>query len=211
MFLPRPDRAQSADERRTLLRAHPFGLLIAAGRDRAVPVVSPSPFVLEADDTVLLHLATPNPIWQAIAENPQVMLAVTADAAYVPGAWKAIGDEDPAQGVPTEYYASVHLTGQIALLDDPADKLALLRRMTAEFEPDGGLADPEVHRSKLPAIRGARLTPTEVAAKFKYGGNVDAEHRRAVAERLAARATPGDAAARTALLRRLDNEQPAGR
>ena len=38
---------------------------------------------------------------------------------------------------------------------------------------------------------------TEVRAKFKYGGNVDAAHRLAVAERLAERGGPGDAAARS--------------
>ncbi len=203
MFNPRPDQARDADEWQTFLRAHPFGLLIAAGWQRPVPVVSPVPFLLEPDGTVSLHLATPNPIWKAIAENPLVILAVTADAAYVPGGWKAIGAENPALGVPTEYYASVHLTGELAMLDNPDEKLALLRRMTGAFEPGGGLADPEVHRSKLAAIRGARLSPTAVAAKFKFGGNVDTEHRLAVAERLAARDAPGDAAARAHLLRRL--------
>jgi transcriptional regulator len=42
-----------------------------------------------------------------------------------------------------------------------------------------------------------------VTGKFKYGGNVDAAHRKAVAEALAARNGPGDAAARAHLLRRL--------
>ena len=65
-----------------------------------MPVISPTPFVLEPDDTVLLHLATPNPIWAAIEENPLVVLAVIGDVAYIPGPWKAIGDEDPALGDP---------------------------------------------------------------------------------------------------------------
>jgi transcriptional regulator len=54
----------------------------------------------------------------------------------------------------------------------------------------------------LPGIRGIRIAITDVTAKFKYGGNVDAEHRAAVAQRLADRAGPGDAAARQQLLRR---------
>jgi transcriptional regulator len=39
---------------------------------------------------------------------------------------------------------------------------------------------------------------------FTYGGNADAAHRAAVAERLAERAGPGDAAARAHMLRSLD-------
>jgi transcriptional regulator len=43
----------------------------------------------------------------------------------------------------------------------------------------------------------------QVSAKFKYGGNVDEPHRRAVAERLQARGGPGDDAAAGHVGRRL--------
>ena len=203
MFLPKPDQAQNADEWRSFLRAHPFGQIVAAGRDRDVPVISPSPFVLESDDTVLFHLATLNPIWEAIAENPMVVLTVIGDAAYIPGGWKAIGGENPLEGVPTEYYGAVQVVARVQLLPDPDDALDVLRRISAAFEVPGALADPEVHRSKLPGIRAARLQPVEVKAKFKYGGNVDVPHRLAVADRLQARDESGDQTARAALLRRL--------
>lgn len=55
---------------------------------------------------------------------------------------------------------------------------------------------------KLLAIRGLRLDIDDVRAKFKYGGNLDAAHREAVAARLAERGGPGDAAALRHLLRR---------
>ena len=70
------------------------------------------------------------------------------------------------------------------------------------LEPGSGIADPEVHRRRLSGIRGIRIAIAEVQAKFKYGGNVDVEHRLAVADRLAERAGPGDATARAHLLRR---------
>ncbi len=203
MFLPRPDEALTDEEWRSFLREHPFGQLVAAGRGRDVPVITPTPFVLTPDDTVVLHLATPNPVWAAIAENPLVILSVTGDSAYVPGPWKAIGAEDPELGVPTQYYAAVQLTARVELLGEPEDTLDVLRLTIARFERAGDLADPEVHRSKLPAIRAARLHPIGVTAKFKYGGNVDEAHRLAIAERLAARESPGDKEARAALLRRL--------
>jgi transcriptional regulator len=43
----------------------------------------------------------------------------------------------------------------------------------------------------------------EVLAKFKYGGNVDAEHRRAVVEHLHERGGSGDEAAAAHVERRL--------
>ncbi len=118
------------------------------------------------------------------------MLAVIGDVAHIPGPWKAIGDEDPALGVPTQYYGAVQLTARAELLPGPGGELDVLRRTIDAFEVAGALADPEVHTAKLPGIRAARLHPQGVAAKFKFGGNVDAAHRRAVAERLAERDEP---------------------
>jgi transcriptional regulator len=196
-----------------------FGHLVAPGR-RDVPVVVPTQYVLDGSAAaasagaaaggvfpdVLLHLARPNPVWAALAENPTVVLSVAGEWAYVPSAWKAIGTEEPALGIPTTYYAAVQLVATAQILDDPDAKLAVLRAQLAVLEPDSDVADPAVHERKLAGIRGLRLSVREVKAKFKYGGNVDAAHRSAIAERLAARSGPGDAAARSHVLRSLADE-----
>lgn len=195
------DAAVDADEWRDFVATQGFGQLIAAGRGREIPVVVPTQFLLDGD-VVLLHLARPNPVWSAIAENPLLLLSVTGDWAYIPSAWKAIDDEDPSAGIPTTYYAAAQLRCQATVVDDAAGKLAILRAQLAALQPGVDTADPASHDRKLPGIRGLRLTIREVTAKFKYGGNVDVEHRLAVADRLAARAGPGDAAARAHLLRR---------
>lgn len=200
------------DECWTFLRTQGFGHLIAPGR-REVPVVVPTQFVVDnspgGKPEVLLHLARPNPIWSALDENPTVVLSVAGDWAYVPSAWKAIGDEDPALGIPTTYYAAVQLVADAAIVDDDEDKLAILRRQLSMLEPDVGHADPSAHQRKLPGIRGLRLHVRDLNGKFKYGGNVDAAHREAVAGRLAERDGPGDRSARGHLLRRLDAEADA--
>jgi transcriptional regulator len=195
------DASIDADEWRDFVVSQGFGQLIASGRGREVPVVVPTQFVLEGDD-VLLHLARPNPVWEAIEENPTVLLAVAGDWAYVPSAWKAIADEDPAMGIPTTYYAAAQLTCEARIVDDPEGKAVILRRQLAALEPELLAVDPSEHTRRLPGIRGLQLAIREVTAKFKYGGNVDAEHRLAVAARLADRGRPGDGAARAQLLRR---------
>jgi transcriptional regulator len=195
------DAAIDPDEWRDFVVTQGFGQLIASGRDREVPIVVPTQFVLDGD-IVWLHLARPNPVWGAIDERPVVLLSIAGDWAYVPSAWKAVGDEDPAEGVPTTYYAAAQLTCDVTVIDDDEGKLAILRRQLAAVEPELAAADPSVHLRKLPGIRGLRLVVREVRAKFKYGGNVDREHRRFVAEHLAARGGPGDASALEQLLRR---------
>jgi transcriptional regulator len=188
-------------EWRNFVVSQGFGHLIAAGRGRDVPIVVPTQFLLD-DDVVWLHLARPNPIWHALDENPFVLLSVAGDWAYVPSAWKAVGTEDPALGIPTTYYAVAQLTCEATVIDDNEGKLAILRRQLGAVEPELPHADPSVHLRSLPGIRGLRLEVREVKAKFKYGGNVDLEHRTAVAERLAERGKPGDESARRQLLRR---------
>jgi len=170
-----------------------FGHFVVTG-DADVSVVAPTQFVL-VDDQVVFHLAKPNPIFEALTATPKAVLSIAGDWAYIPGAWKAIGDEDPSLGVPTTYYGAVQLTGNVAVTDDVAEIAAILRLQLGDLEPDGGLQDPSVHEKKFKAIRGLRLSIDDVRAKFKYGGNADAEHRAAAAERLRERGGPGDAAA----------------
>ncbi len=177
------------------VRSQGFGNLIASGRDRDVPVVVPTQFTVTDASRVVLHLARPNPIWSAIEQNPTVLLSVAGDWAYIPAAWKAAGAEDPRLGIPTTYYGAVQLIAHAQVVDDPDDTAAILREQLATNEPGSDVADPSEHARRLSGIRGLVLTVREVRAKFKYGGNVDDEHRVVVAEQLVRRKGPGDAAA----------------
>ncbi|MTV25849.1 FMN-binding negative transcriptional regulator [Nitriliruptoraceae bacterium ZYF776] len=202
-MLVRPwDRALDPDEWRPILAARRFGDLVAGGRDRDVPVVVPTPYSLVGDE-VLIHLATTNPVWDAIAEHPRVVLSVSADDAYVPGHWKAIGDEDPALGIPTTLMAVVQVTATVSPIDDPDGLLAVLRATLADHG-DTDLADPAVHQRLLGSIRAIRLPLTEVVAKVKAAGNLDAAHRAAIADRLEARGGPNDVAAAGHVRRRAE-------
>jgi transcriptional regulator len=195
VYIALADATFGEDEWRPFVESHGFGHLVASGRDRDVPIVVPTQFVLDAQ-RVLLHLVARNPVFACLEENPTVLLSVAGDWAFVPSAWKAIGDEDPLLGIPTTYYGAVQLIGTATVRDEPAEVAAILRRQLGSFQPEVEVADPEVaHAPKLAAIRGIEIAIGEVRAKFKYGGNVDRAHRVAVAERLEARGAPGDGAA----------------
>ena len=196
-------------EWRQVLRSLDFGQLIApGGPDRELPVVVPTHFVYDGERIVELHLARPNPIWQALEERPRALLTVIGDYVYVPAALNAGRDGDAVHGVPTSYYAAVQVEADVQVVDDPVAKAAILDRQLARFEPAGSRRAPvDPHggpdRRQLPGIRGLRLTVTGVRAKFKYGGNKSVEHRLDIAEALATRGGPLDAGARRRLLERL--------
>jgi transcriptional regulator len=207
MFIAPVDATLGEPEWRAFVETHPFGHLVApGGPDRDLPVVVPTQFVL-AGDTIWLHLVRANPVFGALAENSRVLLSVADDWAFIPSSWKAIDEEDPALGIPTTYYGAVQLVGNARVHDEraaPGHVATILRRQLAAFQPDLEVADPgEAHAAKLFGILGIEIRVEQVMAKFKYGGNVDEMHRRAVVERLRQRGGRGDAAAAAHVLRRL--------
>jgi transcriptional regulator len=218
MYVAAVDATEGEPEWRTFVESHPFGHLVAPG-DRAtrdLPVVVPTQFVLE-EQTVWLHLVRANPIFVALADNAQVVLSVAGDWAFIPSAWKAIDEEDPLLGIPTTYYAAVQLAGRATVHDEresPGSVATILRRQLGRLQPEIPVSDPEeMHSARLRAILGISISVDRVEAKFKYGGNVDHAHRRAVVERLRQRNGPGDAAAAEHVLRRMgsdDGQAPVG-
>ena len=195
MLIHRHDDGTDDEPRwRAFVEAQAFGHLVAPGRDRDVPVVVPTQFLLD-DDVIRLHLAAMNPLLAAVEENPRVVLSIAGDWAYIPGRWKQIGDEDPRRGIPTTYYGAVQLTGDATVLDSPGEIAATLSAQVGDLEPEADYVDPIEHGARLRTIRALEIVVTDVRAKFKYGGNVDEAHREAIAARLADRQGPGDAAA----------------
>jgi len=205
MLIHKHDAALSEAEWKAFVAEHDFGELIVPGAGRDLPVVVPTHFIYDGDHTVYLHLAKPNPVWDALAERPRALLSVFGAYTYVPGHWNQ--DE---YGVPTSYYAAVQLACDAEVLDDPAEVAAILERQLAHFQPEGMHAPVEPgdnpYGKRLSSIRGIRLTVTDVRAKFKFGANRTEDHRRVVAEKLGERGRPLDVEARSHILRRLEGK-----
>ena len=217
-MLIHPWDAATDDEWRTWLSAHDFGQLAVNGLDGEPPVVQPTHFLYDPGPgehgEVLLHLARPNPLWQALETSPQVTLSVVDDYAFVPGPWHAPLEAPADQGTPTSFYAAVQLHGVAHLVDDPRLKAELLERQVAHFQPSGGTAPVLPGQAPfgrmLSGLRGIRVEVTAVRAKFKFGGNQPEEIQRRVTGLLADRAAPHDAAARAHRIRRLAAREDSG-
>lgn len=198
------DAAHDDAEWRAWLSTHDFGQLIAGGVGRDLPIVNPVHFAYDGDRTVLLHLARPNPVWPLLEEHPRALLAVIDEHTYIRSDWNT--PADPPHGVPTSYYSSVQLECDVRLIDDAAEKAALLDRQLARFEPGSGRAAVSATEAPdkrlLPGIRGVELTVTGVRAKFKFGGNKPPADRSRIDAELARRDGPMDAEARARLAQR---------
>ena len=212
MLINKHDAAYSPDEWRGFLVARDFGELIASGRGREVPVVVPTHFIYDGNRTVRLHLAVPNPAWDALAENPVAIISVYGDYTYIPTGWNANAGVPPEHGIPTSYYAAVQAIVRCRVVDEHAELAAILGAQLAHFQPEGGhapvVAGADPYGRHLAGIRGLVCEILDVHAKFKYGGNKSVEHRERIAARLDGRGRPGDAQARAQVVRRIAEQGP---
>ncbi|WP_372343244.1 FMN-binding negative transcriptional regulator [Streptomyces sp. KL116D] len=194
------DAARDAAEWREWLAVHDFGQLAVNGLPGEPPFVQPMHFAYDGErDEVLAHLARPNPVWPALDANPEVLLSVVDDYAFVPGPWQALSGAPAEHGTPTSVYAAVQLRCTAHVVDDPQEKAEILNRQVGHFQPPGLSATAAVGEAPygrmLPGIRGLRLEVTDVRAKFKYAGHKPEEVQDRIAAGLAERGGPRDAAA----------------
>jgi transcriptional regulator len=194
-----------------IAEGHDFGQLSVNGLPGHPPDVVPTHFTRDGND-LLVHLARPNPVWQAIEHDPNVTFTVIGDYAFVPGPWRAKPGTPPTDGVPTSYYTAVQFICRATVVDDPEAKAELLRSQMDHFQPDAGHPPVTVGRPPygrmLSGIRGLRLEVTDVRAKFKYDDDKPVEHRAAVADHLTERGQGLDVAAAEQQRRRLDRIGP---
>jgi transcriptional regulator len=201
VLIKRHDAPLDDAEWRAFLKEHDFGELIAPGAGRDLPVVVPTHFLWDGKDEVVLHLAKPNPVWEALAERPRALLSVFGAYTFIPGHWN-----QNEYGVPTSYYATVQLACDVEVIDEPARIAAILERQLAHFQPEGKhapVSPDNRYGALLPSIRGIRLAVTDVRAKLKFGANRSVEHREVVAEKLRERGGVLDLEAREHVLDRI--------
>ncbi len=190
-----PHRYQVTDSRTIdeFVRAHGFGLLVTS-RDSAptgthVPIellATPEGRVLEG------HVARANPHWRSMADGDRALAVFLGPHTYVSSSWY------DHENVPTWNYQAVHMSGPIELVQDPTDLLAMVRRLSLHYEPDGAATSgfdvdamtPKLRDAELRGIVGFRIRVDRVEASFKLSQNRDAANRARVMAKLRER---GDA------------------
>lgn len=214
MLIRRHDAPIDPDhEWRELLKAQPFGTLIAPGVGRDLPVVVPTHVHFDGDSTILLHLARSNPVWKALRENSRCMFSVVTAVAYIPTSWEAPPGTSPEWGIPTSHYAAVQLACTAVETDEPGEIREYLSHQLATMQPDELFGDPlsdeAPYLDELRRIRGLRLDINDVRAKFKFDGAEPDSVRQQVVAGYTDRDLPDDRAALEHLLRRHPPSSPA--
>ena len=167
MYLPshfKGDRAQAA----ALITEHPFASLISVD-EAGLPYVTHLPLHLEDRDgqmVLLGHVAKSNPHWRYLQTRAQAVVTFLGPHAYMsPKVYPDLAR------VPTWNYLAVHCTVQATLIEDPAGKDALLKKLIGDHEPPyadqwRGLGDDFAHKM-LAGIVAFELQVTDLQCKLK--------------------------------------------
>ena len=132
MYLPPQFKAKDEAHALALMREHPFASLISTD-ETGLPYVTHLPLHVqeEGEGMVLLgHVAKPNPHWRYLQARPQALVTFLGPHAYMsPKVYPDLAR------VPTWNYLAVHCTVQAALVEEPAAKDALLKKLIGDHEP----------------------------------------------------------------------------
>jgi transcriptional regulator len=168
MYEPPQFRSSDPAIAAELMRSHPLASLISTDEE-GVPFVSHLPLHVEqrSDGMWLLgHCARPNPHWRYLQERPKALATFLGPHAYLsPSVYP-----DRAR-VPTWNYLAVHCTVQATLVEDPAAKDALLKKLIADHEPSYAAQwrslGEEFARKMLAGIVGFELQVLQMQCKLK--------------------------------------------
>lgn len=173
MYQP-PQFKGQAEQAVQLIQSHPFASLISID-EAGLPYVTHLPLHLEmrGEQMVLLgHVAKPNPHWRYLQARPQAVVTFLGPHAYLsPKVYPDLAR------VPTWNYLAVHCTVQATLIEEPAGKDALLKKLIGDHEPPyveqwRGLGEEFAHKM-LAGIVAFELQVTELQCKIKLN-----QHRR---------------------------------
>lgn len=177
MYLPPQFKSEEPALALTLMREHPFASLIS-NDDAGLPYVTHLPLHIEerGDALVLLgHVAKPNPHWRHLQDRPRAVVTFLGPHAYMSP--KVYPD---LSRVPTWNYLAVHCTVQATLLEDPAAKDALLKKLIGDHEPAyaaqwRGLGEEFAHKM-LAGIVAFELQVTDLQCKLKLNQHRSEAH-----------------------------------
>ena len=175
MYMPPQFNAKDPAIALELMRSHPFASLIS-NDDDGLPYVTHLPLVAEprgGDELVLLgHCAKPNPHWRYLQARPKAVVTFLGPHSYLsPSVYPDLAR------VPTWNYLAVHCTVEARLIEESADKDALLKKLIGDHEPayaqqwrDLG---EEFQLKMLAGITGFEMRVTALQCKVRLN-----QHRR---------------------------------
>ena len=144
------------------------------------------------DGRVLWHGAVAGERFESLKQDPRASFFAVSVQTYLPSHFLA---EDNAAGSSVAF-KSVAVRGRCQVIEDPAEKCAILNLLMEKYQPEGRYRrlspEDEMYKKVLRATAVFALVPETMTGKFKLAQQKSEEERRAIAVKLRERGKPSD-------------------
>ncbi|MFZ1321555.1 MAG: FMN-binding negative transcriptional regulator [Ignavibacteria bacterium] len=184
MYIPKHNRMKNEDEIFDFIKSNNFGILVSLNDSKIT--VTHIPFLLKRGEgkygELYCHIAKANPQHQNI--SGEILVIFPGAHKYISSGWY-----ESDQAVPTWNYLSVHVYGELQIINERDDKFEIIKDLEDHFEPDikkYSLDDlkPEYLENLLKGIVAFKIVITSVEGKEKLSQNHSMQRQKIVIDKL---------------------------
>ncbi|MDA5109495.1 FMN-binding negative transcriptional regulator [Brevibacillus thermoruber] len=174
MYIPEHFTMKDVTVAYNVIKENSFATLFSI--HKGMPFATHLPLMLNKEQTYLYgHFARPNPQWQDI-QNQTVLAVFHGPHCYISPSWY-----ETNQAVPTWNYVTVHVYGQVELIEDEHELMSSLNDMVLKYEaPDSSYRLQDVDAEFLSAmnkgVQGFKIKIDRIEGKAKLSQN-HSKHR----------------------------------
>ncbi len=187
MYIPKYFKITDETVAYDIIKEHSFATLFS--QNNGMPFATHLPLILNKEKSYLYgHFARPNPQWKDIKD--QTVLAVFhGPHCYISPSWY-----ETNKAVPTWNYVTVHVYGEVELLEDEEELIASLHDMVVKYEaPDSSYSlrdvDPEYLAGMNKGVQGFKIKINKIEGKSKLSQNHSLERQELVINQLEQKST----------------------
>ncbi|MGG4491254.1 FMN-binding negative transcriptional regulator [Metabacillus idriensis] len=165
-----------------IMREHSFATLFS--QHNGMPFATHLPLILNKENSTLYgHFARPNPQWTDI-KNQTVLAIFHGPHCYISPSWY-----ETNKAVPTWNYVTVHVYGEVELLEDEHELMNSLHDMVSKYEtPDSSYrlhnVDSEYLSGMNKGVQGFKIKISKIEGKAKLSQNHPVQRQELIVNQL---------------------------
>ncbi|SDY00019.1 transcriptional regulator [Evansella caseinilytica] len=182
MYIPKYFKITDETKIYDMIKEHSFATLFS--QHNGMPFATHLPLILNKENTYLYgHFARANPQWKDI-QNQTVLAIFHGPHCYISPSWY-----ETKKAVPTWNYVTVHVYGEVELLEDEHELMDSLHEMVLKYEaPDSSYrlqdADAEFLADMNKGVQGFKLKINKMEGKAKLSQNHSIQRQELVIDQL---------------------------
>jgi transcriptional regulator len=182
MYIPTHFKIKDDTLAFAIMKEHSFATLFS--QHIGLPFATHLPLILNKDNSYLYgHFARPNPQWKDI-KNQTVLAIFHGPHCYISPSWY-----ETNKAVPTWNYVTVHVYGEVELLEDEHELMNSLHDMVMKYEaPDSSYSLQDVDAGFLAGmnkgVQGFKIKINKIEGKAKLSQNHSSQRQGLIVNQL---------------------------